>query len=54
MSRSQGRKGTVIRGRDLKEEDGERQSVYDTKANGSNAGRGKAMGKERFIRIKYA
>lgn len=51
VSRSQGRKGTVITGRDLK---GERQNMYDTKANGNNGGRGKAMGKERFIRIKYA
>lgn len=41
----------MITGRDLK---GERQSMYDTKANRNNGGRGKAMGKERFIRIKYA
>lgn len=44
----------LITGRDVKGEDGERYRVYDTKANGNNVGRGKAMGKERFIRIKYA
>lgn len=32
----------------------EKDTVYDTKANGNNVGRGRAMGKERFIRIKYA